>query len=222
MPPLLDLTGRKFGKLTVLRRNGTKVVGKWAAPTWLVKCACGRRKTVLGPNLRSGHAETCGCSLRPHGRFGTPEYRAWVSMIQRCENPKNQNYQRYGGRGISVCERWKGKGAFIRFFKDMGERPTPRHSLDRKDNNGNYEPGNCRWATKIEQSNNRRVSRVLTVGGVSATVSEWAAAIGVGKSTLKERLRRGWTAKDALLTPVAQTTVALAPGSPAAPTLHSS
>jgi hypothetical protein len=196
---LINLTGRKFGKLTALRREGTRVGPKGATrPLWLVRCDCGQEKVVVGANLRSGQTTSCGCSQRKHGMYGTAEYTTWKSMFQRCFNPKTERFPSYGGRGITVCGRWMGDGGFQRFLEDMGRRPSPDHSLDRIDANGNYEPGNCRWATTVEQARNKRTSRVLVVNGESATIAGWAARAGLGASTVKERLRRGWTPEEAL------------------------
>jgi hypothetical protein len=144
------------------------------------------------------------CGGRPHwstthGMHRTPEYRAWQKMRQRCSNPKCQRYDRYGARGIRVCERWR---SFEAFFEDMGHRPSPRHSLDRIDNDGNYEPGNCRWATRAEQNRNRGDNRLVTFGGLTMTVAEWARTVGVHVRTLYCRLANGWSIEDSLTKPV--------------------
>lgn len=200
--PLKSMAGLRFGMLTVIRRDGTYVSpAGHSAPTWLVKCDCGVEKTVIGRELRNSAYVSCGCKRLKggppkHGWFGTPEYSAWTSMKQRCTNPKCRNYPNYGGRGIRVCERWE--SSFEAFLADMGPRPSRKHSLDRENNNGNYEPGNCRWATVRQQARNKRTSRVLTVAGESATVAEWADRAGLGRSTVKERLRRNWTPENCL------------------------
>lgn len=124
-----------------------------------------------------------------HGMTDSPEYRSWCSMKARCCNSQNPSYPRYGGRGIKVCQRWL--DSFSDFLADMGKKPTPKHTIDRfPDNNGNYEPGNCRWATAQEQSRNRRSNRVIEFGGVSRTVAEWADVLGVGYFTLARRIER--------------------------------
>lgn len=132
---------------------------------------------------------------RTHGMSGTSTYRSWVSMVQRCTNPNNGRYSSYGGRGITVCDRWL---SFLNFDEDMGERPEGK-SIDRyPDVNGNYEPSNCRWATPKEQGCNRRNNRLIEFGGKTATLSQWAEQIGIPRETLLSRLDRGWDLKRAL------------------------
>lgn len=139
--------------------------------------------------------------MRPHnyshGMSNTPEHDAWLRMIQRCENPKNIGFLDYGGRGISVCEEWR--RSFTAFYAHVGPRPSPKHSIDRfPNNNGNYEPGNVRWATAKEQSLNRRSNICLTIGGVSKTIQEWSECSGVAEGTIRARARRG-VSGDALI-----------------------
>ncbi len=129
-----------------------------------------------------------------HGMRRTRIYRIWSAMKNRCFNPKNKDYPRYGGRGIAVCERWL---KFENFLADMGERPLSM-SIDRIDNDGNYEPGNCRWATRMEQQNNQRKNRFFVLNGVTKTLSEWASCLGINRNTLQTRFQRGWPAERAL------------------------
>jgi hypothetical protein len=184
-----DLTGMVFGRLTVNSLSHTR-----GQAYWLCKCSCGNNTTVVGWSLRSGVTLSCGCwrserSRQPisHGQAGTSTHNIWKTMKARCSNPNGKNYPYYGGRGIRVCDRWQ---SFELFLLDMGERP-PGTTLDRIDNNGNYEPGNCRWAPPLVQGNNRRGVRKFLIDGVEKTVTEWALARGVPPSVVRSRLGKG-------------------------------
>jgi hypothetical protein len=173
------------------------------------QCACGKILCVGYGDINNGQV-SCGCyrderlreltNCEHHGQAKTPTYWAWIAMKKRCNNPKAANYKNYGGRGIGVCSRWN--GSFSAFVADMGEKPTAKHSLDRKDVNGNYEPSNCRWATPIEQGNNRRNNRTCECYGMSKTVSEWSRISLVGTHAIYSRLKCGWSPKLAIWTPV--------------------
>lgn len=136
-----------------------------------------------------------------HGKQRTPEWRSWVSMRNHCYYPKNNRYHSHGGRGIKVCDRWLGESGFVNFLADMGPKPSPRHSIDRIDNNGNYEPGNCRWATPKEQANNTRRNLLLTHNGRTMPLQAWANESGVERRTLAQRIRYGWPMELALIPP---------------------
>jgi hypothetical protein len=135
---------------------------------------------------------------KPGGR--TPEYTAWCNMIRRCTNPNDHAYDRYGGRGIKVHKRWR--NSFTNFLKDMGKKPTPKHMLDRINNNGNYEPGNCRWATRCQQFNNRQSNLKITYNGKTKTLAQWCRKLGLPyKRTYQRLMAYGWPVKKALETP---------------------
>lgn len=198
-----DLTGKKFGNWTVL---GPAVVTNKRHPKWNCLCKCGTRRPVFAQSLRSGASKGCGCTVarmasersRKHGKSHTSLYKAWAGMKDRCFNPNNLHYAEYGGRGITVCDRWR--DSFSNFIADMGDR-KPGLTIERIDNDGNYEPGNCKWATRKEQQRNRRVCNNLTFNGETLCVSEWAERIGLKHETLRGRLSRGWSVEKALTTP---------------------
>ena len=141
-----------------------------------------------------------GCSNNGGVRPVTPEYTSWLGMRQRCRNPRNQDFPTYGGRGIRVCERWD---SFLTFLEDMGPKPSRKHELDRyPDKNGNYEPGNCRWATRTQNVRNTRFNRLITFNGETLCLAEWAERTGISAGLLQGRLTRlKWTVERALTTP---------------------
>jgi hypothetical protein len=169
---LVDRSGERFGRLTILREAAERIRGR---VTWHCRCECGAEVTRTGSDLRIGRTTSCGCLLSEtrtamnekaakHGHartfgtkkhFTTPEYRSWKAMLERCRNPNAPNYHLYGGRGISVCERWIGRDGFTNFLADMGPRGEGL-TLDRIETDGNYEPSNCRWADAVDQAKNRR------------------------------------------------------------------
>ncbi len=168
MPNKLDLTGHKFGQLTAIAPS--EKVGK--ETTWLCRCECGKSKVRKTNNLRSCNSKSCGCRERSkHGYDGKKnrkaEYQTGAAMIQRCENPRHKHWNRYGGRGISVCYQWR--SSFECFLKDMGEKPSPRHSIDRINNDGIYEPSNCRWALPTVQA--RQLKGIQRTDKTKAAIS---------------------------------------------------
>ena len=135
-----------------------------------------------------------------HGMTKTSEYHAWSNIKARCFNPNNPRYSDWGGRGIAVCDRWK--NSFENFLADMGTKPSPKHSLDRIDNDGDYSDENCKWSTKAEQDNNRRSNRLITIGCVTLTIAQWTKEMGFGQNVIYNRLKIGWSEFDAVMTPV--------------------
>lgn len=186
---VIDLTGKSFNRLTVLRRNGSK--SNFAA--WECRCICGNIVTVAGVNLRKGHTTSCGCAVKDfivgvnktHGCTGTPTYRSWLKMRERCLDESNIGFALYKGKGITVCERWR--DSFENFLADMGERPEGA-SLDRIDSSGPYTPDNCRWASATTQSRNRELCRgVFEFDGEEHTLSSVAKKLGIAWKTAKRR-----------------------------------
>lgn len=194
-----NLTGKVYGKLTVISLSDKKVsYGR----LWLCQCNCGQLTNVSTANLNSSHITGCSaCRGIKHGLHNSPEYRSYFSMKQRCYN-KNYNYYKiYGGRGIIVCDRWL--NSFENFFSDMGCKPSKKHSLDRKEVNGNYEPSNCRWATPTEQANNKRNTIFLEYKGESLTRYQIAKKYNIRLTTLQYRLETGLSISEAVERPVA-------------------
>lgn len=187
-----DLSGNVFGYLTVIRQDGRN---KWNQPMWLCRCQCGKERIVRGSSLRTGRSRSCGC-LQANPEYKTAAYNSWDAMIQRCNNPKHPKYASYGARGIRVCERWLD---FKVFLEDMGQKPNGL-SLDRIDNDGHYEPGNCRWATRKQQQNNRRNTVYVETTKGRLSLAEVAQESGMTIKGIAGRIKRGWTG-DALLLP---------------------
>jgi len=212
MGSFVDLTGRIFGRLVVAgtfeRRPYTK---KGQNRTfWLCACSCGKQKQIASGQLLGNVARSCGClrneksgaRRRTHGKSGNPEYQVWKNMRRRCYSPTASGYANYGARGIAVCNRWLGKQGFANFLLDMGPIPSPKYTIDRIDNDGNYEPQNCRWATRLEQGRNKRRNRLVSHEGKTLAISEWSEITGVNRRTIAARLDKGWTASEALTLPV--------------------
>lgn len=185
----IDLTGKVFGKLTVLNESYYDYEKKLTF--WNCKCECGGSSLVVTSSLRSGNAKSCGCQQihTKHGDSGTREYKAWISMKDRCYNENVHNYKDYGMRGIKVCDRWLDENdGYLNFLSDMGRKPSSNHSVDRVDVNGNYETSNCKWSTKKEQSHNRRNNVWHEHNGEKMVQTDWAKRLQITDSVLARRL----------------------------------
>lgn len=201
MPKRFELEGRRFGRV---------LVGAWVPEKmkWSCACDCGKTWLVQSSHLTAGNTTSCGCAradrlsdrMTTHGMSKTPTYKSWCELVARCTNPANHAFSDYGGRGIRVCDRWL--TSFESFLEDMGERPAGDMSIDRIDVNGDYEPDNCRWATRVEQSNNRRNIQLIEFGGRRQTVTQWAAELGMPMKSLYKRIADGWSVERAFTTPI--------------------
>lgn len=203
-PPVYVNCGDRFGSLVVIREKPPRVT-KWGFRRMVeCRCDCGTVKAILLDSLRRGGTVSCGCHkiriavhrLTTHGLSSDSAYGCWQNMITRCSRVSEKNYC---GRGISVCPQWR---FFAVFLNDMGPRPSAKHSIDRfPDNDGNYEPGNCRWATRIEQARNTRIIKLVTFAGETKCVADWAESTGLSRPTIRYRLNAGWPVELALTLP---------------------
>lgn len=205
MSRFIDMTGKRFGRLTIVRLVSDRKSGIWEC-----KCDCGTEKTFRVTNLRSGQSTSCGCLFREmlrktkttHGAKSSEAskqlrktYNTWRGMIERCENPNHVMFHRYGGRGIFVCERWK---LFDNFLFDMGEIPADKKEIDRIKNDLGYCKENCHWATRIENSLNKDTTVLHEFNGQKKTLRQWSESTGISLTTLKGRIRIGWSIEKAL------------------------
>lgn len=194
--PVVDLSGRAFGRLTVVRFSHSSASGK---AQWLCRCECGNELTVDAYNLKCGNTASCGCLRRDTTRkrvFKTglcrsAEYNAHQNMLGRCYDPENPRYATYGARGITVCDRWKGPNGFENFLADMGRRPAPNYSIDRIDNDKGYYPENCRWATKYQQAKNKTSNVRVLVDGKEMILRDACKLLGVKYGTAVQRRAMG-------------------------------
>lgn len=201
-----DLIGKRFGRVQVVSWGGHKVNGSLVLTCF---CDCGTWKRIKELDLMSGHSRSCGClhregvsrAMKTHGLSRSKEHRVWRSMKERCYNPSFVGFLNYGGRGIRVCDRWL--DSFENFYEDMGPKPRDKHSIDRfPDGDGDYEPGNCRWATRLEQARNTRRNLLCTFQGVTMCLSEWSEKLGIRYGLLIMRIQKlKWSPEKAFTTP---------------------
>lgn len=198
---LIDRTGQRYSRLTVLSRAPNKSA-KDTNARWVCRCDCGATCVAYGQDLARGKFKSCGClnaeRIVRHGMSRSSVYSTWKTMIQRCENPNAKGYKSYGGRGITVCDEWHSFDAFVR---DMGVRPKG-YTLDRIDNDKGYSKENCRWATTAQQNNNNRRNRRITVDGETRTIAEWAQFYGLKWYQIASRVKSGWGMEEAVTTPL--------------------
>ena len=203
MGVIKDLTGQRFGRLQAVEFSHLHRHNAY----WICVCDCGTSKAIIGFSLTNGTIKSCGCIRKEHNALGrnfkhgmskSLTYKTYHGMIKRCENVNNKDYPDYGGRGITVCKRWK--DSFENFLADMGERPKGM-SLGRIDNNGGYNPVNCSWQTSLEQANNSRSNIRITINNITKTVSEWSKIVGISAKTIYTRLYGGWDPEEAVITP---------------------
>lgn len=204
MPPLIDLTGARFGRWTVICRAGKAKNGH---TQWLCECACGQTEIVGGDSLKSGHSRSCGCLRKEthwetHGKSKTKLFRVWCAMRDRCLRPTDKCYSWYGGRGISVCSEWS--NSFQEFYNwALNSGYSAGLTIDRIDNNGNYTPSNCRWVDRSTQSRNRRSTHFITVKGETHCIKEWSEITGISENVIYLRINRlKWSPERAVSEPV--------------------
>lgn len=206
MPKLIDLTGKKFGRLTVISHAGKTSYGE---NRWLCKCDCGKQKVIFGSLLRSGHTKSCGClareisseRLKTHGQTDTRLFEIWHGMKARCYRKTASNFRRYGARGIEMCDEWKNSFEAFRDWS-ISHGYADNLTIDRIDNDNGYSPDNCRWTDNHTQCNNKSCNRYITANGETHTVTEWAIKLNAIPETLTARLKRGWSDEQTINTPI--------------------
>lgn len=205
MGNVIDLIGQRFGRLTVIERAENN---KNSQAKWKCVCDCGNEVVVFACNLKSGATKSCGCfnsecitkRNTKHNMACSRLFNVWSMMRKRCIYPKDKRYHDYGGRGITVCDEWQHFEAFYKWATENGY--SDGLTLDRIDNNGNYEPSNCRFATFSQQANNRRSNHLLTFNGKTLTMKQWSDELGITYSTIEHRIKRGWSVEKTLTTPM--------------------
>lgn len=193
----------KYGKLTFIEALGTNHRQK---RLWKMRCDCGSVKVIIATEARTGHVKSCGCSQysgnnKKHGRKFTQLYRVWCNMKSRCDSPLNKAYHNYGARGIAYQPSW---ASFLPFAEDMGEPPTPAHTLDRIDNEKGYSKENCRWATRAVQARNTRQNVWVELGGVTKCLHDWCDVYGITAAAVYRRLGNGVDVRTAITKPKAK------------------
>lgn len=203
MSKAIDLTGKRFGRLMVIKRVGTR----HRECLWECKCDCGKSIDTISSNLRTGHTKSCGCLVMErtketntkHGLYGTRIHGIYTNMKTRCYNPKYYLFHRYGGRGISVCDEWLGENGLKNFYNwSMNNGYSEHMSIDRIDNDKGYRPDNCRWVSMKQQQNNRTNNRIITVNGEAHTMREWSEIRKINYATIQRRLASGWSEERAV------------------------
>ena len=205
MGKFVDLTGQRFGRLTVLDRVGSAGGG---SATWRCLCDCGKETIVLSSSLRRGATRSCGClsaektveRCYKHGGTNTRLYRIWSGMIERCHNPNHKGYKNYGARGIAVCDAWKSSFAAFQEWA-LSNGYSEDLTIDRKDNDKPYCPENCRWLTLSAQQHHKRDNHLITYNGETHNIAEWVKITGIKRGTIEKRLRLGWPPDKAVSTP---------------------
>lgn len=199
-----DYIDKKINNLTVVRKDTSNEHPNFNR--WIFRCECGKEFSSVPSRVISGHIKSCGCkkgkASLTHGCNGDEFYPTWWGMMRRCYHKENHNYQRYGGRGITVCEEWHDPKAFIDWARKTVGHKSPGLTLERGDNSKGYSPENCHWATPKEQARNRRSNRVLTIDGTSKPFVEWCEEYGIDPSVVRERIKLGWSEEDALSIPI--------------------
>lgn len=203
-----EYLGQKIWNVTVIGVDPEYVGKTYNANHWLFQCDCGNTFSASPSRVISGHKKSCGCrklaGTKTHGCNGDEFYPTWYAMMQRCHNPSHHKYKDYGARGISVCEEWKSPKAFIEWARATIGSKKPGYTLDRYDNNSDYSPENCHWATPTEQARNRRSNRIVTLKGESKPFKVWCDEFGISDAAVRQRLKLGWAYEDAFMTPVSK------------------
>lgn len=196
-----DISGKIFGKLLVLKRSENNIP---KLVRYICKCDCGNIREVSSSNLKYGHTKSCGCLAKTihikHHMYNHPIYKVYFSMKSRCHNKKNKRYKNYGGRGIVMCDEWK--DSFEQFYKDMGPKPSPKHSIDRINNNGNYCKENCKWSTREQQDSNKTNNIFISHNGITKTITQWSKILNVSVQTLMKRHNNKWDDSKIIEAPV--------------------